>query len=281
MGRMRSLWRTIDRSTIRSILVVCAADGLVGLAFGAIAVGTGLPLWLPVLLSVVVFAGASQFLLVGVIASGGSLLAAVAAGLLVNARLLPLGVAVGDAVGGGRWRTLLGSHLLTDESAAFALLQPRGERRRAAYWICGSALFAFWNVGVVIGALVGTLIPDTDALGLDAAFPAILLALVLPSLRSKRSRLAAVVGVVIALATAPFLPAGLPVLVALLGTLVALPRRPRDRGATPPAPAPAPAPPPLPAMCGLSSPDPADEQHKSAHPRAEGLPTEPGPADAR
>ncbi|PSL38031.1 4-azaleucine resistance transporter AzlC [Labedella gwakjiensis] len=223
---MRSPWRTIDRSTVRSILVVCLADGLVGLAFGAIAVGADLPLWLPVLLSIVVFAGASQFLLVGVIASGGSLIAAVAAGLLVNARLLPLGVAVGDAVGRGRWRTLLGSHLLTDESVAFALIEPRGDRRRAAFWFCGVALFVCWNVGVVIGALVGTLIPDTEALGLDAAFPAILLALVLPSLRSQRARRAAAVGVAIALATAPFLPAGLPVLLALLGVLVSLPRRP-------------------------------------------------------
>ena len=225
MGSMRSLWRTIDRSTVRSILVVCIADGLVGLAFGAIAVGAGLPLWLPVLLSVVVFAGAAQFLLVGVIASGGSVVAAVAAGLLVNARLLPLGLAVGDGVGRGAWRTLLGSHVLTDESAAFALLQPRGERRRAAYWLCGIALFLCWNVGVVVGALVGTLIPDTDALGLDAAFPAILLALILPSLRSRRVRRAALVGVAIAVATAPFLPAGLPVLLALLGVLVALPHR--------------------------------------------------------
>ena len=217
---MRSPWRTIDRSTVRSILVVCLADGLVGLAFGAIAVGAGLPLWLPVLLSVVVFAGASQFLLVGVIASGGSLAAAVAAGLLVNARLLPLGIAVGDATGPGRWRTLLGSHLLTDESAAFALLEPRGERRRAAYWLCESALFACWNVGVVIGAAAGALIPDTEALGLDAAFPAILLALVLPSLRSARARRASAVGAIIALATAPILPAGLPVLLALAGLLV-------------------------------------------------------------
>jgi 4-azaleucine resistance transporter AzlC len=220
---MRSLWRTIDRSTVRSILVVCLADGLVGLAFGAIAVGAGLPLWLPMLLSIVVFAGAAQFLLVGVIASGGSIVAAVAAGLLVNARLLPLGVAIGDAVGGGAWRTVLGSHLLTDESAAFALLEPRGERRRAAFWLCGIALFVCWNVGVVVGALVGTLIPDTDALGLDAAFPAILLALVLPALRSPRVRRASAVGVAIALAAAPFLPAGLPVIVALLGVLVALP----------------------------------------------------------
>ncbi|RWZ52639.1 branched-chain amino acid ABC transporter permease [Labedella phragmitis] len=222
---MLALWRAVDPSTARSILVVCAADGIVGFAFGAISIGAGLPLWLPTLLSVVVFAGASQFLLVGVIASGGSLLAAVAAGLLVNARLLPLGLAVGDAVGRGWWRTLLGSHLLTDESAAFALIQPRGEHRRAAFWLCGVALFLCWNLGVVAGAAVGTTIPDTDALGLDAAFPAIILALVLPILRSIRVGRAVAVGVVVALVTSPFLPAGVPVLLALLGVLAGLPPR--------------------------------------------------------
>jgi predicted branched-subunit amino acid permease len=70
---------------------VCVADALVGVAFGAISVGSGLPLWLPVLLSVLVFAGAAQFLFVGVVAAGGSPLAAAAAGVLVNVRLVPLG----------------------------------------------------------------------------------------------------------------------------------------------------------------------------------------------
>jgi 4-azaleucine resistance transporter AzlC len=221
---MRSLWRTVDRSTARSVLVVCAADGIVGFAFGAIAVGAGLPLWFPVLLSIVVFAGASQFLLVGVIASGGSLVAAVAAGVLVNARLLPLGVAVGDAVGRGRWRTLLGSHLLTDENAAFAVVARTPERRRAAFWLCGVALFVCWNVGVAAGAVIGAAIPDTDALGLDAAFPAVLLALVAPMVRTAHVGSAVAVGVVIALGTSPFLPAGGPVLLALLGVLAGLPR---------------------------------------------------------
>ncbi len=224
---MRSLWSAVGAPTARSILVVCAADGLVGFAFGAIAVGAGLPLWFPVLLSIVVFAGAAQFLLVGVIASGGSLIAAVAAGLLVNGRLLPLGIAVGDAVGRGWWRTLIGSHLMTDESAAFAIAQPPGESRRAAFWLCNIALFLCWNVGVVAGGAVGTAIPDTDALGLDAAFPAVILALVLPTLRSARVGRAVAVGVGIALVTSPFLPAGVPVLLALLGVLVGLPPRRR------------------------------------------------------
>ena len=93
--------------------------------------------------------------------------------------------------------------------------------------MCAVALFVCWNVAVVAGALAGRLVSDIDAFGLDAAFPAVLLALVVPSLSSPRTRLAAVVGAVLAVATTPFLPAGLPVLVALLGLAVTARRRTR------------------------------------------------------
>ncbi|WP_407564663.1 AzlC family ABC transporter permease [Streptomyces sp. 184] len=218
---MRSIWRTLRGDLARDIALVCAADTLVGVSFGAIAVGEGLPLWLPVLLSVVVFAGAAQFMFVGIVASGGTALAAVAAGLLVNARHVPFGFTVGDALGGGRLRRFAGSHLMIDETVAFALAQRDPERRRAAYWACGVGLFFCWNVGVVLGALGGTAVSDTDAFGLDAAFPAVLLALVLPSLREAGTRRAALVGLGVALAAAPFLPAGVPVLLALAGLAVA------------------------------------------------------------
>ncbi|MFF5992265.1 AzlC family ABC transporter permease [Prauserella flavalba] len=217
---MRSIWRTLDRGLARDIALVCLADAVVGVSFGAITVSSGLPLWLPMLLSLVVFAGAAQFMFVGLVASGGNPIAAVVAGLLVNARHLPFGFAVGDVLG-DRWaRRIAGTHLMIDETVAFALAQRDAERRRAAYWACGIGLFVCWNIGVVLGAFGGTVVSDTDAFGLDAAFPAVLLALVLPSLKDQATRRAALAGVVIALATAPFLPAGLPVLLALAGVLV-------------------------------------------------------------
>ncbi|MFI5612982.1 AzlC family ABC transporter permease [Amycolatopsis sp. NPDC051903] len=217
---MRSIWRTLDRDLARDIGLVCLADGLVGVSYGAIAVSSGFPLWAPMLLSLLVFAGASQFMLVGIIAGGGNPLAAVVAGLLVNARHLPFGFAVGD-VFGSRWAArIAGSHVMIDESVAFALAQRDTDRRRAAYWGCGIGLFVCWNAGVVLGAFAGTAISDTAAFGLDAAFPAVLLALVLPALRDRASRLPVLVGVVIALVATPFLPAGLPVLLALAGVLI-------------------------------------------------------------
>jgi 4-azaleucine resistance transporter AzlC len=227
---MRSVWRTLQArlgpELARDIALVCLADGIVGLSFGAITVGSGLPLWLPMLMSVVVFAGAAQFLFVGIVAAGGSPVAAVAAGLLVNARHLPFGFAVADLLSGGRSRRLAGSHVMIDESVAFALSQRGTGRSRVAFWGCGLALFVCWNLGVLLGAFGGTAITNTDAFGLDAAFPAVLLALVLPSLRDRATRRPALVGAAVALATSPFLAAGLPVLLALVGLLALGRRRP-------------------------------------------------------
>lgn len=207
----------------RDITLVCLADALVGASFGAITVGLGLPLWLPTLLSVTVFAGAAQFLFVGVVGAGGSPLAAIAAGLLVNARHVPFGFAVGDALGTGWLRRVVGSHLMIDEAVAFTLAQDDPRHRRLAYWTCGTALFGAWNLGVVAGAIGGRAIGNTDAFGLDAAFPAVLIALVLPSLKDAATRRAAALGAAVALAATPWLPAGLPVLAALSGLAAAAP----------------------------------------------------------
>ncbi|MFC7640089.1 AzlC family ABC transporter permease [Streptosporangium lutulentum] len=138
---------------------------------------------------------------------------------MLNARLLPFGFAVADVLDGRWWTRLLGAHLTLDESVAFALRQRDRRRRRAAFWICGLAMFLIWNLAVVLGALAGGILGDTDALGLDAAFPVVLLALVLPALTDRGTRNAALLGAVVAVATAPFLPAGLPVLLALAGLL--------------------------------------------------------------
>ncbi len=226
---MRSAWRTLGGTLgprlLRDIALVCVADALVGLSFGTISVSGGLDWTVPVLMSLLVFAGGAQFAAVAVILAGGSAVAAVLAGLVLNTRLLPFGFAVADVLG-RRWRTLLpGAHLVTDESTAFALSETEPRRRAAAFWTCAVGLFVVWNLAVVVGALAGRLVRDTDALGLDAAFPAVLLALVVPSLSDGRLRVAAAVGAVVALVATPFVSPGLPVLLALVGLVVVL-RRP-------------------------------------------------------
>ncbi len=214
---MRSIWRTLAPTLRRDLFALAGAVLVVGTSYGAIAVASGLPWWVPSLSSVLVFAGGSQFLVVGVVAAGGGLVAAVLGALVLNARHLPFGLAIGDTVGDSRLRKLVGSHLMIDESVAFALAQDRADRRRAAYWLTGCALFVCWNTGTVVGALVGSAAGDPAALGLDAAFPAGLLALLLPSLKDPAARRVAIVGAVLAVGLTPLLPAGLPILLALLG----------------------------------------------------------------
>jgi branched chain amino acid efflux pump len=245
VGNMRSFRRTmpsIRDPLTRDVSALAAAVLVIGVSFGAITVAAGLDAGRTVTMSLLVFAGGAQFLAVGVIGAGGSALTAVVAGLLLNSRLLPFGLAIADAVGGrGRGGRLLasrlvGSHLMTDESVAFALTQPDPARRRRAYWLAGAALYVAWNVGTLVGVLGGKAVGDPRVFGIDAAFPAGLLALLLPALRARPAMRVAVAAGALALATAPLLPPGLPVLVGLLGLVLALPvpsrRAAREGGAS-------------------------------------------------
>ncbi|WP_233207442.1 MULTISPECIES: AzlC family ABC transporter permease [unclassified Pantoea] len=208
----------LDRGVIKAIVLVCLADGIVGLSYGSLAAAQGFPLWVPIALSTLVLAGASEFLFIGVVAGGGSPLTAAAAGLLVNARHLPFGIAVKDLVGQGG-RSLLGCHIMNDESVVFGISQPGLQQRRVAYWLCGLGIFAVWPLTVIGGAMIGRFIPDVSAIGLDAVFPAILIALIFPALRKRRTRIPALAGTALSVAVTPFVPAGMPVLFSLLGLL--------------------------------------------------------------
>src|ERR1700709_724681 len=130
---MRTAGRTPDRALIRDAVAIAAAMIAVGASFGAIAIAYGLPTWVPFLMSTAVFSGGAQFLAVGLIAAGNPI-AAVLAGLLLNARPLPWGLAVSQTVG-SRWRDRLpGSHLMTDEVVAFTMREDDPKRRRRTYW---------------------------------------------------------------------------------------------------------------------------------------------------
>ncbi|MBQ0903167.1 AzlC family ABC transporter permease [Micromonospora sp. U21] len=232
---MRTVQRTTDARTLRDVLALGAAMIAVGASFGAVAIAAGLPIWATLTMSAVLYAGGAQFMAVGLVAAG-SPLAAVLAGLLLNARHLPFGLALGDSLGPRLRHRLLGSHLLTDETTAFTLARPAGEARRRAFWLAGTLLFVAWNAGTLLGVLAGGTVGDPAALGLDAAFPAGLIALLLPSLRDRDTRHAALSGAALAVAATPVLPAGLPVLLALAGpAAIAVRRRSAPRGGARPA----------------------------------------------
>jgi 4-azaleucine resistance transporter AzlC len=225
LGIVSSIRRTLEGSVLRDIALTCLAVLFIGLSYGAIAVASGFPLWVPAAQSVLVLAGASEFLFIGIVAAGGNPFAAALAGLLVNSRHLPYGLALPPGVTGRGWRRVFGTHLMNDESVVFALAQEDLPRKRAAYWACGIGVLICWPGGAVLGALIGSAVHDTNAFGLDAMFPAVILALIVPQLREWLTMRAALAGAAVALIATPFLPAGLPVLLALVAVFLLL----RDR----------------------------------------------------
>jgi len=222
---------TVERATAgavwRRALGLALAVGVFGISFGVLCVTAGVPVPVACAMSVLVFAGGSQFAALGVVAAGGSPGAAVAAGLLLNARYAAFGVAVAPVLRGSRLRRALAAHLVIDESSAMALGEADPAVARRAFWVTGSAVFVLWNAGTLVGALAGAGIADPAAYGLDAAFPAGFLALVGPLLRGRRARAAAVAGVLLALALTPVTPPGVPILASGLGALAGLAVRER------------------------------------------------------
>ncbi len=205
------------------MLGTSATVGVLGISYGATAVGLGFPGWFPVALAMVVVAASAEFVLISILATHGGVVAAVAAGLILNLRHLPYGVAVHDALGDG-WRRLLACHLVNDETVAFATAEADPERRRAALRVAGVGVIVCWPAGALAGAVAGSVIGNPDTFGLDAVFPSVMAVLVLPKLTG-RVRTAALTGAAITLGTTAFLPAGLPILLALVGLIVlAVPR---------------------------------------------------------
>ena len=216
-GGARRDWR----GAIAGAAPIAAAVGLVGASFGALAVGSGVPVGRACAMSLLVFAGGAQFAALGVVAAGGTALAAVASALLLNARYVAFGAALGPRLRGGRLRRLAAMHFLIDESAAMALAEEEPEHADRIYWATGVGIFVCWNLGTLGGAVLGGTLPDPRILGLDAALPAAMLAVLAPLLRGRPTLLSAGIGGTLALGLAPFVPAGIPVLAASLGALAA------------------------------------------------------------
>ena len=190
------------------------------MAYGAVAVGSGLSVAQAMVLSLVLFTGASQFAFVGVVAAGGSGFAAVPAALLLGMRNSFYGVSISQILRPRGWRRLWTAHFVIDETTAMAVGQPTRPAQRYAFWATGLILFPLWQVGSLAGALIGTAIDPAD-FGLEAAAPAVFLALLWPSLRQRAAKVVALAGAGVALALVPFAPPGVPVIAAAAVALVA------------------------------------------------------------
>ena len=182
-----------------------------GISFGVLSVAAHFPGWAAVLMSALVFAASSQFAAIGVVSTGGGILAAVVAAALLNLRYIAMGIGLARSLPGVRFLRVLTGQLAIDES--YALAVGAGEPGRPdlrTFLISGGFLYAGWLVGTLIGTVVGPVLGDPRRLGLDAAFPSGFVALLWPMLSRKHALRCAVGGAVAALALAPFTPPGVP-----------------------------------------------------------------------
>ena len=210
-----------ERSAItRSAAGIGIYAGVFGLAFGAVAAAAGLGVLQAATLSAVMFTGASQFALVGILAVAGSPFAALAAALLLGLRNAFYGVPVAGIVRPRGLGRLLTAHLVIDETTAMAVAQADRRAGRYAFWATGICLCGMWNLGTLAGAVIGSSI-NTSALGLDAAAPAIFLALLWSQLSRERAPAVAAGAVGVALALVTITPAGVPIIAAAAVAIVA------------------------------------------------------------
>jgi predicted branched-subunit amino acid permease len=222
-----------DAAVVRDALGVGVAVGLSGFAFGVTSAGSGLTLTQTCALSLLVFTGASQFALVGALAAGGSALAAAAGAFFLGARNAFYGLRLSQLLALPRVLRPLAAQWVIDETAAVSLAQPTRRSARIGFAVTGLSLYVLWNLTTLLGALGADAIGDTRAWGLDAAGPAVFLALLAPMVKSGTERVVAGLAVLLGLGLLPVLPAGVPVLAAALAAPLVLwvrGRRERARG---------------------------------------------------
>ena len=213
------------KRVVNASLTLGGAVGITALSFGLAAVSAGASVWQACTLSFFTFTGASQFSAMSVVGAGGSLGAAFGGAALLSVRNFVYGVALAGRLANdeqGRKLPLLqrlaAAQFVIDETTAMTTAESTPRLARTAFWVTALSLFVTWNLGTLIGALAGSFL-DTQALGFDAAFPAAFAAMLAPHLRTRSGKLAAITGAVVVVALTPFMPVGIPILVAVVGVL--------------------------------------------------------------
>ncbi len=216
------------QSSVASVSIgVGFATGVYGISFGALSVAAGLDIWQTQVLSLLMFSGGSQFAFVGVIAaaggvaSGGAVIgAAIASAWLLGIRNGFYAVRMAPLLGRVGLGKIIPALLTIDESAAVSLGQKEIKDQVKGFWLTGAAVFVFWNLMTLLGAVLGDALGDPRAWGLDAAAAAAFLGLLWPRLKERQALAVAAAALVIATVTTPFLPAGVPVLLAGLSAVI-------------------------------------------------------------
>lgn len=211
---------------VRAGVPFAVAGFMLAISFGVVAQEAGFSAIAAIVFSAIVFAGSAQFAAVAIIAQGGTAGAVVVAAALVNSRFLPMGAALGPSLRGGAVTRAAQGQAVIDASWALAA---RGDGSFDRMMLFGSSVIGYvaWTLGTIAGAIWGEKLGDPEALGLDAIFPAFFVALLLLEMKSRRAIGVAALGALIALALVPVAPAGVPVMVASVASLVGLHRQAR------------------------------------------------------
>jgi predicted branched-subunit amino acid permease len=211
------------REVLSTSISVGIATGLYGISFGAIGVAAGLDVLSVMLLSLLMFSGASQFAFVGVVAAGGAPIAAITSAWLMGIRNSFYALRLTSVIGPQGLFRLLAAQLTIDESNAVSAAQQKPNHQRLGFWATGIAVFVFWNLATLAGALAGNLIGSVEQWGLDGAAAVAFLGLLWPRLKDQWPL--ALAGAGIAIISFPILPAGVPILLAAAIALVPTRRR--------------------------------------------------------
>jgi predicted branched-subunit amino acid permease len=206
--------RLLQSPAVRVGLSISIATGLYGVSFGALSVTSGLDLWQTMALSLLLFSGGSQFAFIGVVGGGGSGIAAMSAATLLGMRNGIYGMQLNALLRPRGWRKFVGAQLTIDESTATSTGQTDPAEQRRGFWAAGIGIYVLWNLFTLVGALAGSGLGDPKQWGLDGAAVAAFLALLWPRLKGREPIAIAVVCAVATVVAVPFVPAGVPILVA-------------------------------------------------------------------
>jgi predicted branched-subunit amino acid permease len=207
---------SLGKGSVASVSIsVGVAVGIYGISFGALSVTAGFDIWQTIALSALMFSGGSQFAFVAVFAAGGvaALPAAITSAWLVGIRNGFYALTLAPKLGANGIRRLLAAQLTIDESTAVSTSQDSDSDQRKGFWYTGFAVFVFWNLATILGALLGSVLSDPKVFGLDAAAAAALFALVWPRIQKSTGAAIAAMAILASTLLSAILPTGFPVLI--------------------------------------------------------------------
>lgn len=200
----------------RTALSVAFTVGLYGAAFGAAGITANFSILQTCLLSLLLFSGASQFAVVGIMGAGGAAISAIATATLLGFRNALYGVQMAPILKVTGIKRILAAQITIDESTAVATLQDNDADRKRGFYLTGVGVYIFWNLFTFLGALGASKIGNPSVWGLDAAVPAAFCGLVWPRLKDKRQLIISSSAIGLALLLTPIAPAGVPIITTVI-----------------------------------------------------------------